>query len=78
MFGVNSVDFSFSIQWLDLNVSMIVAFVLMSVLKLWCALASPSSLLNYPSTTSIAGSGTGPRSMDIYKEPLVILMQNEV
>ena len=60
MFGVNSVDFSFSIQWLDLNVSMIVAFGLMSVLKLWCALASPSSLLNYPSTISIAGSGTGP------------------
>lgn len=78
MFGVNSVDFSFSIQWLDLNVSMIVAFVLMSVLKLWCALASSSSLLNYPSTISIAGSGTGLGSMDIYKEPLVILMQNEV
>lgn len=77
MFSVNSVDFSFSIQWLDFNVSMVVAFVLMSVLKLWCALASPSSLLNYPSTISVAGPGTGPGSMDFYKEPLV-LMQNEI
>ena len=77
MFSVNSVDFSFSIQWLDFNVSMVVACVLMSVLKLWCALASPSSLLNYPSTISVAGSGTGPGSMDFHREPL-ILMQNEI